>query len=1508
MRYVVRSLLTIATVSGLCAGSATAAVPHTSFHQASIGNGYGFGVVDGVSGRLVTLTEAPYAFRSAGVASRDVVYDAYFGVRSGGEGSWLGEVPVDTMRYVDQAGIVETTQHVGALTTRTYAFSPFGLEAPCVVLALSVTNDSGVAQNDAAAYSLFNLHLGSGAPEPGSAGEHVTYDAAHDTFSETGPSGLTARYLALGASRHHGASPKNPYSIVKAGGELVDVTDSGVVDDAVAGFEWSLSKLAPGETRWVGVVLTLGDDTAARTYVAGRSADKLVTDERAAWEAWRVKPPAGTNADELAVWRQSEAILRMAQTRMAAPAKGQIVAAMPPGIWWITWARDMSYATAALARAGHKAEADAAIDFFAGAKVGGYKSYVGTDYHVSVVRYFGDGTEESDSNADGPNVEFDGFGLATWAAHAAGRKDLDANADTLRALVDPANGLLKADSSIWEVHWNGKQKHYTYTSLAAARGLCDAGDAKSALSIRDAILKNLVLPTGGLAQSLEELAAAGKDGNGARDAAVIEAIAWGLVNPLGERAQKLIADLEPLRAPTGFGYFRNDDGGGYDSQEWAFIDLRVATALHRMGRKREAAKLLGWITAQAVQNYDLVPELFTRETADYAGAIPMVGFGAGAYMHALLDRADASLVGATDPCFPKEGPDVTTIEPDPDAGPTPTDAGAETSIDDAASDAGADAAMTDTSASDTASAPPGQDSKSGCSCTMKTETHSNRWWLAALGLGAVWLRRKRDRTSAKAGAALLLASSLSWSIGCANENPKDEPSTPDADAGPGDVVLVDTALDGLDSSSPPDGASDTPIVDAPPPPPGTIPLRDCQTSFRFPLGRAGAKVELIGEWDGFAKKTAMTDGLGTGTYRAELTIAAGSYGYKFVVDGTDYRFDPGTRYTRYVAGTENSRVDVGDCQSPLLTVVSAEAKPDGTLDVEVQYTDGASAKGPDLASLVAQLAGAKVATTFDAKSGRLHLHQTGLSKNKYTYTFDAKDSAGKSALPLIVPMWVELEPFRWEDGPLYFVFTDRFRDGDPTNDAPLASVDARANYQGGDYKGVLAAIEDGYFDALGVRSIWLSPPNDNTGKSGIGTGGHQYSGYHGYWPTGARKVEEHWGTLADLRAVTAAAHKHGIRVILDLVQNQLHEEHEYYLAHKKDGWFNGDGSCVCGGPSCDWDTHATDCWFTSYLPDINWTNMGAVDQMTDDALWWLSNADADGFRVDAVKHMQDIASTTLRIKIRNQLETGNARYWLVGETFTGTDGRPLINRYVGNEALWGQFDFPLYWTIDSVFAANAGTMSDLESAVAAGEAGYVPGAVMSPFLGNHDVTRFLSRAAGQIASDTTTQAWSAPPTAPSTDEPYDRLFLAFTFLLTQKGVPLIYDGDEIGQPGTADPDNRRMMRFAGALSAREQKLLDRVKIVAKARGTLPGLRRGARKSLYLDGDGYVFSRGASIDAVIVALNRGTTSRVVHVALDPSLGIADGTILKDLLGGPAVTVTAGAIDVPFTPRGASLYTL
>ncbi len=696
-------------------------------------------------------------------------------------------------------------------------------------------------------------------------------------------------------------------------------------------------------------------------------------------------------------------------------------------------------------------------------------------------------------------------------------------------------------------------------------------------------------------------------------------------------------------------------------------------------------------------------------------------------------------------------------------------------------------------------------------------------------------------------------------------------------------------------SNAPDGAVDAPAA------------RACATTFTFNLGRPARSVAVAGEWNGFSPTASPMTDAGGGVFRATLDLAPGDYGYKFVVDGSDWQLDPSVVARKYVGGTENSRVTVTDCELPELRVARASATGDGDLELDVRYVDGAARRGLDPATLrVTMTPGALPAgaVTFDRASGEVRVRARGLSPTKYTLRVNASSAGGRRADELVVPMWVERDAYQWGDGPLYFVFTDRFRNGDPTNDGRVGAIAPIADWAGGDFAGVTAALREGYFDRLGVRALWLSPVNGNTHATGRGSDGRNYAGYHGYWVNQPRETDSHWGSLDELRALNAEAHRHGIRVLYDLVHNQLHREHPYYRDHQRDGWFNGDGSCVCGGPMCSWDDRAVDCWFTDYLPDVNWSNMAVADQMLGDAWWWLTETDADGFRVDAVKHMNFLSTANLRAML-DRYDVGNARAYTVGETYTGADGRDLVRRYVGRGALHAQFDFPLFWAIRGAFAQMGGTMGDLENAVQASERAYGD-APMSPFLGNHDVTRFMSEAAGQIQGNPQEQAYSAPPPPPGRDEPYERMALAWTFTLTQRGVPLIYYGDEVGMPGAADPDNRRVMRFGADLDDRERRLLAHVQAVGSLRSRHAGLRRGARRSLYTDGDGYVYARGAGADVAIVALNRGSTERTVSVRVPAELDVADGTTLRDALGGPSVTARGGSVEVPLRPRSSAIY--
>jgi glycosidase len=494
-----------------------------------------------------------------------------------------------------------------------------------------------------------------------------------------------------------------------------------------------------------------------------------------------------------------------------------------------------------------------------------------------------------------------------------------------------------------------------------------------------------------------------------------------------------------------------------------------------------------------------------------------------------------------------------------------------------------------------------------------------------------------------------------------------------------------------------------------------------------------------------------------------------------------------------------------------------------------------------------------------------------------------------------------LGTFDWRDAVLYFVFVDRFLDGDPSNNgAPPAGVEQPAAYRGGDWAGVTKKINENYFNDLGVNTLWLSVPVDNTENAGLGSDGHKYSAYHGYWPTNLDKPEGHFGTMAELKALVDAAHAKKLKVILDYAMNHVHIDSPVYAQHKDWFWPLNDGqvnNCTCGG-GCSWDgDQGKRCWFTDYLPDFNFKTADARNFSVGNAVGWIKDTGIDGFRLDAVKHIEDAWLTDLRAKVKAEIEpvTGE-HFYMVGETFTGDQG--LIKYYVNPAMLDGQFDFPLRSKLLRSILLRAGdqnsTMSALDGFLAQNENVYGSG-VMSTFIGNHDVPRPIHFAEdsplwgtgdGVEWTNGKDRAWSNQPGLPGGTSAFERVANAYTVLYTQKGIPLVYYGDEVAMPGAGDPDNRRMMQWSG-YSAGQSLVKDHLTKLAKIRADHVALRRGARSSLSSSNDTMAYKMTSGGDTVYVAINRSDASQMV--------GGLPGGMLKDLLTGN--TVSGGNIAVP-----------
>ena len=384
----------------------------------------------------------------------------------------------------------------------------------------------------------------------------------------------------------------------------------------------------------------------------------------------------------------------------------------------------------------------------------------------------------------------------------------------------------------------------------------------------------------------------------------------------------------------------------------------------------------------------------------------------------------------------------------------------------------------------------------------------------------------------------------------------------------------------------------------------------------------------------------------------------------------------------------------------------------------------------------------------------------------------------------------------------------------------------------------------------------------------------------------------------------SAAHQRGQRVILDLVLNHVHEQHPWVRAHPE--WFNQ--SCVCGYGDCDWDTYALECWFTEYLPDLNYREHALVNQAVEDVLWWMKTYDIDGFRVDAAKHMDTVILNHLRLRLEEAvMQHGGAEVYLVGETYTGDNGYDAIVAYMGDDRLHGQFDFPLMWWIRYAFV-DGDSLRNLDAAVQRSRDKYGD-AWMSVFAGNHDIPR--------LATEMTGGGWGPWANTPdylaeggseiTEQRTIEDMTFALGFVLTQPGVPLLYYGDEIGLAGDGDPDNRRMMSLGTALSANQNALLDAIQQLGQLRRNTPALQRGALATLWVDDTTYVYTRTEGANVAIVTLNVGDSPR------DLSLPIASdawqGRTLRTGFGPDPIEPTLGeTLELRLPARSMAVYTL
>lgn len=694
--------------------------------------------------------------------------------------------------------------------------------------------------------------------------------------------------------------------------------------------------------------------------------------------------------------------------------------------------------------------------------------------------------------------------------------------------------------------------------------------------------------------------------------------------------------------------------------------------------------------------------------------------------------------------------------------------------------------------------------------------------------------------------------------------------------------------------------------------------------FRWAAADPAQKVRLFGTMNSWNRESLpMADDDGDGLWQRVVPLEAGRYEYKFWVDGHELLDPRNPQQVGNGFGGFNNVLEVADSglhRPPRLHFgpwrqISAQAA-----ELRLELDPGEDAAGAETTRLTALWDDRTLPVGTVEQEGGAYLIRLsdlrlpGWRRGEHVLRFIHAGQEDLSNLLRLdvsggAPAGIERAGFHWRDAILYSLVTDRFRNADPNNDAPVdqPELGRPANWLGGDWAGVGWGIESGYFSSLAVDALWLSPVQrapDEAWREYPEP--HRYfTGYHGYWPVRPRETEARFGSLKELQKLVQSAHQHDMAIMLDLVSNHVHQDHPYFQEHPD--WF---GHLLLRDGSKNlrrFDEHRLTTWFEPYLPAFDHLGSAAgIEALVDDAVWWLNTTGADAFRHDATKHVPHVFWRELTAALAARVEAPRANWvFQIGETF-GSD--ELVGSYVNPGQQDAQFDFASYYIARAVLIDPERSLAELGERMERVWRRYGAGHLLGNVINTHDQLRFASLADGDVTlveGDAKERGWNDPP---RNDDPttYARVRLFLAWILTTPGLPVLYYGDEIAMPGLGDPDNRRPMRFGAELENLERAHLEATRRLTQLRRDHVALRRGDLQVLQATADLLVYERAHPVERIVVALNRGDRATTLRVQLHQGILPLSGA--RDLLTGAQLRVFDGRLSGTVAPRSARIIQL
>ena len=544
---------------------------------------------------------------------------------------------------------------------------------------------------------------------------------------------------------------------------------------------------------------------------------------------------------------------------------------------------------------------------------------------------------------------------------------------------------------------------------------------------------------------------------------------------------------------------------------------------------------------------------------------------------------------------------------------------------------------------------------------------------------------------------------------------------------------------------------------------------------------------------------------------------------------------------------------------------SSDAK---TLEVASASIDVSSLGGSNAMPIEPELQAVTISATTDTTLGikTLPITVTDQYGNKFSTTVDVEitDRVKKNE-----------NDFDWDEAVVYFMMTDRFFDGNESNNTASGTDTYGDNpglYHGGDFAGVTAKLD--YLQDLGVNTIWLTPIVKNIAGVTVTDEGSEdvpyNAAYHGYWASDFTKLNPTMGTTEEFKTMISEAHKRGMRIMVDIVVN-----HAGYGTESTFADMLRDKS-VSEGDIKSWQ---------SGLPDFATEKAEVRAKLVEWQTSWMKDYGVDYFRVDTVKHVD----STTWAALKNSTTEVNPSFKMIGEYYGA--GYASNGSTLGSGQMDADLDFDFN---DQATSFVSGNISSVEKFLSARNSALNNAYMTGQFLSSHDEDGFkASLMNGKKYTE---------------DEATSAALVAATLQLTAKGIPVIYYGEEVGLSGLNNypyQTNRYDMDFSKA--TKDNVTYQHYKNLLSIRNAYTDVfARGSRTVVASsDEEGYdVVSRSYGGTTLYVGMNIKDTAKEVKVPVS----LAAGTEVKNLYSGATYTVGSDktvAVTIPAAKDGGTV---